>query len=129
MNSTWLDGLGSASSAACAAHCAVFAFAPALAAVLGIQLLANEAYEWGFFAAAMTFAVASSVLGWRIHRRGMVALGFAAAATLLVLGRLGEAWSWFERGALFAVLGGLGLIASHVANARSLRACRAECAS
>ncbi|MEN0065513.1 MAG: MerC domain-containing protein [Myxococcota bacterium] len=129
MKTLWMDRLGSMASAVCTLHCLALALAPALISVLGLSFLANEAFEWGFFTIAVAFAGAAALIGYRVHRASWVVLGFGLGIVMLAFGRLGEALNLFEGSALFAMAGGLVLVATHLASLRQLRACSsAECA-
>lgn len=116
MHTPWIDRAGSVASAACAVHCGLLSLAPALAAVLGLEFLAHEAFEWGFFAVAVGFAAVAAIVGYRSHRRGWVAAGFVLGGLLLVAARLGEALSLFSGGEAVAIAGGVVLITFHAAN-------------
>ena len=129
MDSPFLDRMGSVASASCALHCLTLSLAPALLGVLSIEFLANEAVEWGLFASAVVFAVLAAVLGFRVHRDTRVLGGFGVGLAALSAARLGEALALFEGTLVLAVLGGGVLVASHLASARQLRACRKECCS
>ena len=120
--SVWLDRFGSLASLTCALHCGLFAFAPAAVALLGLDLLAGESFEWGFFVAALLFALLACVVGYRAHRRVGVVAGFVVGAGVLSLARLGEAFELFEGGAWVAVAGGVVLVGTHIANARGVSA-------
>ena len=122
----WLDRFGSVASATCAVHCAVMSVAPAVVSLLGLGVLAHEAFEWGFFVTAVSFAFAAALLGYRTHRSGWVLLGFAAGVVVLSLGRLGEALELHEGGVILAGVGGGLLVASHLASARQIRAVQQE---
>ncbi|MEM1414225.1 MAG: MerC family mercury resistance protein [Myxococcota bacterium] len=118
-----LDQLGGVASATCALHCVVMSFAPALLPLLGLGVLAGEAFEWGFFALAVVVALAAAALG---SREPKVLAGFAAGIGVLLAGRLGEAFGLVEGPAL-PILGGTILVATHVLSARRTLACREPC--
>lgn len=125
--STWMDRFGSAASLACALHCGLFAFAPAIVAVLGLQSLGNEVVEWGLFSCALLFAGMAGATGYRAHQHRHIALGFVGGACALVVARLSEAYELTEYGPVFAILGGLVLVSAHLANIRACRACHEDC--
>jgi hypothetical protein len=127
MSAAWLDRLGGVASLACALHCAVFGLAPALVTLVGLELFAGEAFEWGFFALALVFATLAAALGYRAHRTAWVPLGFALGGGMLVVARLAEALALFEGGAVLAVCAGLLLVGFHVANTLRMRACEEAC--
>ena len=127
MKTIIIDRLGSVASASCALHCLTTALAPALITLLGVEFLANEAVEWGLFLAASVFAVTAAFLGFRVHRSPSVLLGFGVGLAALITARLGEALHLFEGTLVFAVLGGLILVASHVLSSRRAQACQKAC--
>jgi hypothetical protein len=127
MNSITLDRLGGVASASCALHCLMTGLAPALIALLGVEFLANEAVEWGLFAAASVFAITAAVLGFRVHRSSAVLLGFSLGLASLITARVGEAMHLFEGTLIFAVLGGVILVVSHVVSARRTKSCQKPC--
>ena len=127
MNTLSLDRLGGVASATCALHCLLLTLAPALVTLLGVEFLAHEVFEWGFFATAVTFAVVAAALGYGVHRNPWVLASFGAGVVVLVAGRLGEALDLYEGAVVLAVTGGLVLVASHVFSARQTRACQGAC--
>ncbi len=126
MTSLWMDRFGSVASAACAAHCLLLSVAPALLSLLGLELLANEAFEWGFFSLALALAVPAGALGFRIHRNRWVLGAFGVGVLVLVAGRLGEALALFQGAGMLAILGGFVLVGSHLTSIRHVQACREE---
>jgi len=129
MTTPWLDRLGGVASMACAVHCGLLAFAPAVVTLVGLDMLAGEAFEWAFFASALCFAAVAATVGYRAHRTSWVPLGFTLGALMLIIARLAEAWALFEGGALLAVCGGAILVAFHIANTLRMRACQQACCS
>lgn len=121
MNTLWMDRLGSLASATCAAHCFVLAALPSLISVLGLEVLAHEGFEWGFFALAIGFALVAALLGYRIHRTRWLLTGFGAGMLVLIAGRFGEAFALYEGGAVLAVVGGALLATSHILSLRQIR--------
>ena len=121
MNITWTDRLGSVASATCAAHCFLLSVLPSLISALGLTVLAHEAFEWGFFALAVSFALAAAVISYQSSRTRWLLAGFGAGIIVIVAGRLGEALALYEGGAALSVLGGVLLAASHVASIRQAR--------
>lgn len=77
-----IDGAGALASSLCAVHCMVGAVLPAALGSLGFGFLLGHEVEWAFTAAALAFASAALVLGWRRHRSPIV-------AALFVLGIMG----------------------------------------
>lgn len=133
MSSPWIDRLGGLASLTCAIHCAVLAFAPAVIALLGMEILASEAFEWVFLSAAVLFAAVAAFVGFRAHRSPWILIGFGAGVTLLICARMVEMFSLFEGGSIIAILGGGVLVGFHMANTivhtrlRRLRAAEACC--
>ncbi len=127
MSPPWFDRLGAAASLACALHCGLIGFAPALVILVGLEVLAGEVFEWGFVALALTFAAIAAGLGYRAHRTVWMPLGFAVGGGLLVAARAVEAWAVFEGGPALAVSGGIVLVGCHVANTLRLQACKPGC--
>ena len=125
----WIDRAGSVSSAACAAHCALMTFAPAMVSVLGLEFLRHEAVEWGFFLLAISLASLAAFLGYRSHGTRWVLVGFASGILMLCTARFGEALRWLEGGVTFAIIGGTLLVASHGASMWRSHACHEECAA
>jgi len=105
------------------------AAAPALIPLLGLAFLADEAFEWTFFALAVGFALAAGYAGYRVHRTRWVLAGFGMGILVLLAGRLGEFLQVYEGGAVLAVVGGAILVASHGASTVQTRACGEACAS
>ena len=121
MNTLWMDRLGSVASATCAAHCLLFAALPSLISLLGLHFLAHEAFEWGFFVLAVSFAIAAGMSGYRTHRNVWLFAGFGVGVLVLIAGRLGEALALYEGGGFVAILGGSILVASHLMSLRRAR--------
>ncbi len=127
LQARWLDRLGGVASLSCALHCGLMGFAPGLITLLSLEGLRNEAFEWGFFASAVGFALLAGVLGFRKHRVAWLPLGFLVGIALLTTARLSEALSLFEGGGALAVVGGLCLLTLHVFNAFKSQAAQAAC--
>lgn len=127
--SLWMDRFGGFASATCAAHCLIMGFAPALISVIGLEFLANEVYEWAFFASAIAFAAAAALVGFRVHRTPWVLAGFGLGMMVLIAGRMGEALELYEGAGIVAILGGVLLVGAHVSSTLRTRSCQAECAT
>ena len=127
--SLWTDRLGGLASAACAVHCLIMGFAPALISAAGLEFLANEAFEWVFFAAAIAFAAAAALIGFRIHRTPWVLAGFGLGMLVLLAGRMGEALELYEGGGIVVIIGGMLLVGVHVTSTMRIRACQEACAT
>jgi len=127
MHTIALHRTGGIASVSCVIHCLLMSAAPALVSLLSLEFLAHEAFEWGFFVAAVVLALLAATLGYRLHRNPWVLLGFGSGVLVLVAGRMGEALSLYEGTAGLAVLGGGLLVASHVLSERMARVSRASC--
>lgn len=79
-----LDRFGAVASSACAVHCAIAAFLPALFGALGLGFLIGHRAEWGLTLLAIALAAGALIRGWRRHR----ALGAAALLALGIVGLL-----------------------------------------
>ncbi|MEM1031275.1 MAG: MerC domain-containing protein [Myxococcota bacterium] len=124
---TWPDRLGSVLSSACAVHCGLLALFPAVLPGLSLGFLANEGAEWAFVLSAVAMAAFAAAAGFRHHRSLVPGAVFAAGALLLLAGRFGEALgAGHELGLVFAIGGGVTLVAAHIINARR---CRHACAA
>jgi hypothetical protein len=99
------------------------AMAPAILATLGAGALADGSAEWAFVLVALGLAVPAAVVGHRRHGTAWVTAGFALGAAGLLVGRIGEVLGLHEVGTVIAVLGGLVLVGSHIANISRTRAC------
>lgn len=119
--SSWVDRLGVGAGLLCALHCGLFAFAPALVALLGLQVLASAVLEWGFVALSLGFATLAAVYGYRVLHSRLLVAGFVLGGTLLGLARLGEAFELIEGAAVLAVAGGLVVALCHGLSAWRLR--------
>lgn len=107
----WAQGL----SIACAIHCLAMPFVVAALPVVGMSFLLDERVETAVLLASLALAAASLWWGFRAHRR-TAALGvLAAAATLILAGRLAEGT---RLEAALTVLGALALAASQFVNCR-----------
>ncbi|MBJ94846.1 MAG: hypothetical protein CMP23_10300 [Rickettsiales bacterium] len=127
MKFSWIDQAGTIASATCAAHCLLLSVAPALLSLLGLELLKHEALEWGLFAIALSIAGLAGALGYRVHRSSWVLGSFGVGIAVLVAGRMGEALELYEGAGMLAIVGGLLLVASHLKNIGSIRACQEPC--
>jgi hypothetical protein len=94
---------------------------------LGLEFIRSEVLEWGFFVSAILFAAVAAVLGHRVHKRIGITAGFGLGIVVLTAGRLGEAMSLFEGGAVLAVAGGSLIVLGHFNNSRASRACSDAC--
>ena len=114
-----LDRAGTLVGTACAAHCTISAFAPAvLAAALPVALW-NPGVEWGLRLMAVALATVAAVLGFRAHRGRAIAGAMIGSVLVLILAGL------FESAGLWAtvisIAAGVALALSHFANLRARR--------
>lgn len=127
-----LDGLGAVLSLACSLHClatpALFALVPSLMIALhsfnaplrdwAIVLMRLQAYEATFMVATAGLALISASIGWRRHRCWRPFVWIAAGLVAFCASWI-VAMSVIAHGVL-AALGGLSLVAAHLANRRRL---------
>ena len=121
MMQTNLDNLGSVASLMCILHCLLISFTPTLLSHVQIISNYNEVLEWSFFGFALSFAVFSAILGFRLHKNILLMSGFTIGILMLVVGRSAEAFSLFEGGDILSISGGFFLFGAHF---YSLRCCR-----
>lgn len=115
------DRVGATASFLCAVHCALLPFVLALLPLLGLEFLANHAFERGFVLFAATLATLTLVGGYRRHRQRLPLMLVAPGLALLVSG---VAVDLDTRTALHSVLvtcGGLLVALAHVVNLRLSR--------
>ncbi|NCG21257.1 MAG: MerC family mercury resistance protein [Rhodobacterales bacterium] len=118
----WVDRFGVVAASICAAHCAVMSIAPALLSILGLSVLHDERFEWGFVVCAVAFAGTAALLGQRTHHMWPISVGFGVGALALVGARTLEV-AGIEGGVWLALLGGAVLVGTHVINTFRCRSC------
>ena len=115
-----MDGLGICISLACAVHCLV---APVVFTVLplaGLGFFVDGTLEAILLSTSVVLATGSLCWGFRVHRhRGVFGL-LAAAAAMILLGRLAVE-ERYELG--FVMIGIVFLVAGHLLNRALCRAC------
>jgi hypothetical protein len=121
----WFDRFGTGASAACALHCAILSFAPAVLPLIGLGILHDERFEWSFLAVAVLFAVVAAGFGHRVHGSWPITGAFALGVTALVSARVFEV-SGIEGGLWLALTGGAIVVGAHLFNLRRCRACHDE---
>lgn len=121
---TWVDRAGICVSAACAVHCIAMPAVLALVPTVGSIVVIGNGVERLLAVGAVALAVATLCWGFRIHRKKRLILSFSAAALFILWGQLFAA-GWLETG--LVVLGGMGLIGSHLLNRSLCRSCRTCC--
>jgi hypothetical protein len=122
-----IDRLGTLASGACAVHCVLSAILPEAIAAVGLGALLGHELEWGFTFAALVFAAAALILGWRKHRSGPVVALLSGGIVALLLARLLEGAGEIACISL-SILGGTLLVTGHLGNIRASRRVRAATA-
>ncbi len=116
-----IDRVGVLASGACAAHCALSALLPGALSAVGLTLLLGHEAEWALTLAAVAFAGAALVIGWRRHRSILAAGGLALGIAGLIAARFVEEAGNHGSGLTLALTGGAVLVAAHIANIRAAR--------
>lgn len=124
-SSRWIDRFGSCGSLLCAVHCGLAAFAPSLLVAVSPSLRSHF-IEWLLVGFATAMAAVALCLGMRQHRSRTIAGAFAVFIIGLVGARLMEASGIEGPAVAIAVVAGLGLMVTHLFNARACRGCQ-EC--
>jgi MerC mercury resistance protein len=119
-----IDRLGALASCACAVHCVLSSIVPEALAAVGLGSLLGHETEWGFMLAALVFAGAALVIGWRKHRSRPVVALLGGGIIALLLARLLEGAGELACVSLSTTAGAL-LVAGHVANVHASRRLRA----
>ena len=74
-NQEKVDRCGAVASTACAIHCALCAFLPAVFVALGLDFLLAHEVEWILTGVAVSFGLVAFYFAWTRHRkRGVLAL-------------------------------------------------------
>lgn len=116
-----IDRVGMFASSACAIHCALGALVPGALSAMGLTALLSHEAEWALTLAAVGFASAALVLGWRRHRSGAVLGALAIGITGLIAARFAEEAGGHEGGMALALTAGAILMLGHLANIRASR--------
>jgi threonine/homoserine efflux transporter RhtA len=118
-----LDRMGAVASIVCAVHCAITGVALGLLSVLGLGFFGSEPVEYGFLALTGTIGVFAAAHGYRRHRSLYPAVLFLAGLLCWFVSHFAFRHETLG-GTLFAVGGGLCLVAYHVVNQRLAHACQ-----
>ena len=122
------DRVGATASFLCALHCAALPFIFAVLPALGLEFLANHAFERWFIAFATLLALTMLVRGFRRHRAPHALGLLVPSLVLLWLGGyvfdIEHAGGWH---ALLVALGGSGVALAHLVNLRLSHAHDACC--
>ncbi len=79
------DGLGIATSVACAIHCVILPLVLTSLPLFGVNIIHNIFFEWGMIIIAFAVGIYALLHGYKTHHRSSVALKiFVAGFTLLV---------------------------------------------
>src|SRR5687768_12783724 len=81
------DMVGIATSIACAIHCALLPVLLGALPVFGIDIIENQAFEWGMIALAFVVGCYALVHGYVRHHRNKVPLYLFAAGFILLLSK------------------------------------------
>lgn len=113
------DRLGAVASFLCAVHCALLPFVIALLPLLGLEFLADHAFERGFVLFAATLATTTLVTGHRKHRRRLPLMLAVPGLLLLVLGvTVVDLDTQTTLHSVMVTCGGLLVASAHMVNLR-----------
>jgi hypothetical protein len=122
------DRLGATASFLCAIHCAVLPFVIALLPLMGLEFLADHAFERGFVLFAAALASTTLVTGHRKHARRLPLLLAAPGIVLLVLGvTVVDLHAQTTVHSIMVTCGGLLVASAHVINLRLTHRCGVAC--
>ena len=79
------DGLGIATSLACAIHCLVLPLLLTSLPLFGINIIHNVFFEWGMILLAFVVGVYALVHGYKTHHKNMVPVFLFTAGFLLLI--------------------------------------------
>ena len=115
------DRIGAGASFLCAIHCALLPFVLALLPLVGLEFLADHAFERGFVMFACALALFSLGRGYRRHRLPQpLAFALPGLVLLLVGVTLAESGSLVVH-SVMVTIGGLLVAFSHFLNLRADR--------
>lgn len=116
--SSIVDRFGASASFLCAVHCAMLPLVVAIPPSLGLGFLSEHAFERGFVVFSVAVAIASLWYGFRRHHRLAAFLFMVPGVLLLLLGVVVEADHTGTFHAVLVAIGGLLVMAAHIANLR-----------
>ena len=125
VNRSFFDQLGSLVSITCVVHCILVALVPGVLAARGSSSLLGEPLEWAFTLGAVAIGLTAAVQGWRRHHSRPILTGILVGCSLLLVARGAEVGDVDMPSYLIAVLGGMLLVGSHMANMQ--RQCCTTC--
>jgi hypothetical protein len=114
----YLDASGMSMSLLCAVHCALMPLVVTILPWIGLGILAEDGAESILLGLSASLGIASSYLGYRVHRSGWSVILLAAGLGLLASGRIVEGWEYETIGLPLLVGGGLVVASSHLLNRR-----------
>lgn len=113
------DRLGATASFLCAIHCAVLPFVIALLPLMGLEFLADHAFERGFVLFAAALATTTLVTGHRKHARRLPLMLAVPGVVLLVLGvTVVDLQAHTTVHSVMVTCGGLLVASAHMINLR-----------
>ena len=115
-----IDRFGGVASAICVAHCLIVTLGFSMVSTLDLDHSFQEIFEWSFFSLAIVFALVSASIGFKVIKKVSLFAFFGAGIVLLSVGRLSEAFEWFEGGDFLSIAGGFTLFLAHL---WSMRCC------
>lgn len=125
------DRVGAIASFLCAIHCAALPFVLALLPFVGLEFLADHAFERGFVLFASALATVSLVIGYRRHHRPLALLLALPGLALLIMGVTFAEHYGIALHSVMVTCGGLLVAGAHFVNLRTHRALHvhtAQCA-
>lgn len=81
------DGLGIATSLACAIHCIVLPLVLTSLPLFGVNIIHNIFFEWGMIALAFVVGVYSLVHGFKTHHRNAIPVFLFVAGFILLISK------------------------------------------
>jgi hypothetical protein len=112
-----LDGLGMATSLACAVHCAVLPLVVTSFPVLGINILDNTFFEYGMIFLALFIGVFSLYHGYKKHHHRMLPIAIFSSGIALLFAK--QIWHQFHIMLLIPAV--IAIISAHFFNYRFCR--------
>ncbi|MFN0082587.1 MAG: MerC domain-containing protein [Ferruginibacter sp.] len=81
------DGLGIATSLACAIHCIVLPLVLTSLPLFGVNIIHNIFFEWGMIALAFVVGVYALVHGFKTHHRNSIPVFLFVAGFILLISK------------------------------------------
>jgi hypothetical protein len=122
------DRLGATASFLCAIHCAVLPFVIALLPLVGLEFLADHAFERSFVLFAALLATTTLITGHRKHTRRLPLMLAAPGVVLLVLGvTVVDLHTHTTVHSVMVTCGGLLVASAHMINLHLTHRCNTGC--